>query len=175
MGNSYAGQLKSSRFEEALHNSIEASLRSSTGDPQPIFTQLYLEPDQYTPNLDGENKQQGWLWLFTAYLNKTKENEPLRNSGIVWLHYIAVSTWLSCDLSCDPHPTPLFPPEIKSKMDLSLRSDAGGHVLINCQSSSGLDEMDDEDESDSSSPPLPYLQAPPPDGCCTMDGTKQTA
>uniref|UniRef100_H2U8H3 GREB1 like retinoic acid receptor coactivator n=1 Tax=Takifugu rubripes TaxID=31033 RepID=H2U8H3_TAKRU len=39
MGNSYAGQLKSARFEEALHNSIEASLRSSSGDPQPIFTQ----------------------------------------------------------------------------------------------------------------------------------------
>uniref|UniRef100_A0A8C5HNW9 GREB1-like protein n=1 Tax=Gouania willdenowi TaxID=441366 RepID=A0A8C5HNW9_GOUWI len=45
MGNSYAGQLKSARFEEALHNSIEASLRSTSGDPQPIFTQLYLEPD----------------------------------------------------------------------------------------------------------------------------------
>uniref|UniRef100_A0A3B5MK23 GREB1 like retinoic acid receptor coactivator n=1 Tax=Xiphophorus couchianus TaxID=32473 RepID=A0A3B5MK23_9TELE len=45
MGNSYAGQLKSARFEEALHNSIEASLRSSSGDPQPIFTQLYLEPE----------------------------------------------------------------------------------------------------------------------------------
>uniref|UniRef100_A0A8P4KEI1 GREB1 like retinoic acid receptor coactivator n=1 Tax=Dicentrarchus labrax TaxID=13489 RepID=A0A8P4KEI1_DICLA len=30
MGNSYAGQLKSARFEEALHNSIEASLRSSS-------------------------------------------------------------------------------------------------------------------------------------------------
>uniref|UniRef100_A0A3Q3MQX2 GREB1 like retinoic acid receptor coactivator n=1 Tax=Mastacembelus armatus TaxID=205130 RepID=A0A3Q3MQX2_9TELE len=43
MGNSYAGQLKSARFEEALHNSIEASLRSSSGDPQPIFTQLYLD------------------------------------------------------------------------------------------------------------------------------------
>uniref|UniRef100_A0A4W5QQD2 GREB1 like retinoic acid receptor coactivator n=1 Tax=Hucho hucho TaxID=62062 RepID=A0A4W5QQD2_9TELE len=43
MGNSYAGQLKSARFEEALHNSIKASLRSSSGDPQPIFTQLYLE------------------------------------------------------------------------------------------------------------------------------------
>ncbi|XP_060772053.1 GREB1-like protein isoform X4 [Neoarius graeffei] len=112
MGNSYAGQLKSSRFEEALHNSIEASLRSSTGDPQPIFTQLYLEPDQYTPNLD----------------------------------------------------------DIKSKMDLSLRSDGGGHILMNCQSSSGLDDIDDDDESDSSSPPLPYLQAPPPDGCCTIDG-----
>ncbi|KAF7706819.1 hypothetical protein HF521_020073 [Silurus meridionalis] len=106
MGNSYAGQLKSSRFEEALHNSIEASLRSSNGDPQPIFTQLYLEPDQYTPNLD----------------------------------------------------------DIKNKID------AGGHVLMNCQSSSGLDDMDDEVESDTSSPPLPYLQAPPPDGCCTMDG-----
>ncbi|XP_014889988.1 GREB1-like protein isoform X8 [Poecilia latipinna] len=47
MGNSYAGQLKSARFEEALHNSIEASLRSSSGDPQPIFTQLYLEPEAY--------------------------------------------------------------------------------------------------------------------------------
>ncbi|KAM9719355.1 GREB1-like protein isoform 2-T3 [Menidia menidia] len=47
MGNSYAGQLKSARFEEALHNSIEASLRSSSGDPQPIFTQLYLEPESY--------------------------------------------------------------------------------------------------------------------------------
>ncbi|MCI4376989.1 hypothetical protein PGIGA_G00198110 [Pangasianodon gigas] len=112
MGNSYAGQLKSSRFEEALHNSIEASLRSSNGDPQPIFTQLYLEPDQFTPNLE----------------------------------------------------------DIKSKMDLSLRSDAGSHVPMNCQSSSGLDDMDDDDESDSSSPPLPYLQAPPPDGCCTVDG-----
>uniref|UniRef100_A0A3Q3KBS3 GREB1 like retinoic acid receptor coactivator n=1 Tax=Monopterus albus TaxID=43700 RepID=A0A3Q3KBS3_MONAL len=43
MGNSYAGQLKSTRFEEALHNSIEASLRSSGGDPQPVFTQLYLD------------------------------------------------------------------------------------------------------------------------------------
>ncbi|KAF3699465.1 GREB1-like protein [Channa argus] len=52
MGNSYAGQLKSARFEEALHNSIEASLRSSTGDPQPIFTQLYLEPEPYPSNME---------------------------------------------------------------------------------------------------------------------------
>uniref|UniRef100_A0AAY4C5X2 GREB1-like protein n=1 Tax=Denticeps clupeoides TaxID=299321 RepID=A0AAY4C5X2_9TELE len=91
MGNSYAGQLKSARFEEALHNSIEASLRSSNGDPQPIFTQLYLDPDQY------------------------------------------------------------------------LRS-----VLVNSQTPNGTEE--DENESDSSSPPLPYLQAPTPDGCCTVDG-----
>ncbi|XP_049338795.1 GREB1-like protein isoform X2 [Astyanax mexicanus] len=112
MGNSYAGQLKSARFEEALHNSIEASLRSSTGDPQPIFTQLYLEPDQYPTHLD----------------------------------------------------------DIKSKMDLSLRSEAAGHVLMNSQSSHGLEDMEDEDESDTSSPPLPYLQGPPPDGCCTVDG-----
>ena len=53
MGNSYAGQLKSARFEEALHNSIEASLRSSSGDPQPIFTQLYLEPDLYPSSMEG--------------------------------------------------------------------------------------------------------------------------
>ncbi|KAL7875448.1 hypothetical protein AOLI_G00104110 [Acnodon oligacanthus] len=111
MGNSYAGQLKSARFEEALHNSIEASLRSSTGDPQPIFTQLYLEPDQYPTN-----------------------------------------------------------PDDKSKMDLSLKSDVAGHVLMNCQSSNGLEDVDDDDESDTSSPPLPYLQGPPPDGCCTVDG-----
>lgn len=55
MGNSYAGQLKSARFEEALHNSIEASLRSSSGDPQPIFTQLYLEPEPYPGNMEGRN------------------------------------------------------------------------------------------------------------------------
>uniref|UniRef100_A0A3Q1HGH0 GREB1 like retinoic acid receptor coactivator n=1 Tax=Anabas testudineus TaxID=64144 RepID=A0A3Q1HGH0_ANATE len=81
MGNSYAGQLKSARFEEALHNSIEASLRSSSGDPQPIFTQLYLD-----------------------------------------------------------------------------------------HSSNDLEELEDDDDSDSCSPPLPYLQAPAPDGCCTLDG-----
>ncbi|XP_073926238.1 GREB1-like protein isoform X2 [Castor canadensis] len=47
MGNSYAGQLKSARFEEALHNSIEASLRCSSVVPRPIFSQLYLDPDQH--------------------------------------------------------------------------------------------------------------------------------
>ncbi|KAM9791458.1 GREB1-like protein isoform 1-T1 [Syngnathus typhle] len=56
MGNSYAGQLKSARFEEALHNSIEASLRSSSGDPQPIFTQLYLKPEPYPANVDADVK-----------------------------------------------------------------------------------------------------------------------
>uniref|UniRef100_A0A9J7XRT0 GREB1 like retinoic acid receptor coactivator n=1 Tax=Cyprinus carpio carpio TaxID=630221 RepID=A0A9J7XRT0_CYPCA len=112
MGNSYAGQLKSARFEEALHNSIEASLRSSSGDPQPVFTQLYLQPDQYPSNLE----------------------------------------------------------DIKPKMDLSMRSDLSSHVLVNCQSSNSIDDMDDEEDSDTSSPPLPYLQGPPPDGCCTIDG-----
>ncbi|XP_051944311.1 GREB1-like protein isoform X1 [Hippocampus zosterae] len=56
MGNSYAGQLKSARFEEALHNSIEASLRSNSGDPQPIFTQLYLKPEPYPGNMDADIK-----------------------------------------------------------------------------------------------------------------------
>uniref|UniRef100_A0A8C8JDW6 GREB1-like protein n=1 Tax=Oncorhynchus tshawytscha TaxID=74940 RepID=A0A8C8JDW6_ONCTS len=98
MGNSYAGQLKSSRFEEALHNSIKASLRSSSGDPQPIFTQLYLEPDQYPGNMDGTS---------------------------LCLH---------------------------------------GSILC-------PQELEEEDDSDTSSPPLPYLhQGPAPDGCCTMDG-----
>ena len=42
MGNSQ-GQLKSSRFEAALHMSIEQSLRSSAATPQPVFSQLYLD------------------------------------------------------------------------------------------------------------------------------------
>ncbi|XP_030839073.1 GREB1-like protein isoform X3 [Strongylocentrotus purpuratus] len=44
MGNSQ-GQLKSSRFEAALHMSIEQSLRSSAATPQPVFSQLYLDKD----------------------------------------------------------------------------------------------------------------------------------
>ncbi|XP_054671832.1 GREB1-like protein isoform X5 [Grus americana] len=57
MGNSYAGQLKSARFEEALHNSIEASLRCSSVVPRPIFSQLYLDPDQppFLPEGNHEN------------------------------------------------------------------------------------------------------------------------
>ncbi|XP_062893592.1 protein GREB1 isoform X2 [Mobula hypostoma] len=45
MGNSYAGQLKTTRFEEVLHNSIEASLRSNSLVPRPVFSQLYLEAE----------------------------------------------------------------------------------------------------------------------------------
>jgi hypothetical protein len=55
MGNSYAGQLKSTRFEEVLHNSIEASLRSNTLVPRPIFSQLYLEAEQQLSSLEGKN------------------------------------------------------------------------------------------------------------------------
>ncbi|XP_072546022.1 protein GREB1 [Salminus brasiliensis] len=53
MGNSYAGQLRSTRFEEVLHNSIEASLRSNTVVPRPVFSQLYLEPEHRPISRDG--------------------------------------------------------------------------------------------------------------------------
>ncbi|XP_075441321.1 GREB1-like protein isoform X2 [Ascaphus truei] len=53
MGNSYAGQLKSARFEEALHNSIEASLRCSNVVPRPVFSQLYLNADRPTLSPEG--------------------------------------------------------------------------------------------------------------------------
>nr|XP_055028568.1 protein GREB1 isoform X1 [Misgurnus anguillicaudatus] len=46
MGNSHTGHLQSTRFEEMLHNSIEASLRSNTVVPRPVFSQLYLEAEQ---------------------------------------------------------------------------------------------------------------------------------
>lgn len=55
MGNSYAGQLKTTRFEEVLHNSIEASLRSNNLVPRPIFSQLYLEAEQQLSSLEGRN------------------------------------------------------------------------------------------------------------------------
>uniref|UniRef100_A0A670I966 GREB1 like retinoic acid receptor coactivator n=1 Tax=Podarcis muralis TaxID=64176 RepID=A0A670I966_PODMU len=53
MGNSYAGQLKSARFEEALHNSIEASLRCNSVVPhiKPKVEELDKELMQrYTQN-----------------------------------------------------------------------------------------------------------------------------
>ncbi|XP_064911964.1 protein GREB1 isoform X4 [Columba livia] len=53
MGNSYAGQLKTTRFEEVLHNSIEASLRSNNLVPRPVFSQLYLEAEQQLSSLEG--------------------------------------------------------------------------------------------------------------------------
>uniref|UniRef100_A0A4W5QQC7 GREB1 like retinoic acid receptor coactivator n=1 Tax=Hucho hucho TaxID=62062 RepID=A0A4W5QQC7_9TELE len=113
MGNSYAGQLKSARFEEALHNSIKASLRSSSGDPQPIFTQLYLEPVHYPGNME----------------------------------------------------------DIKPKVDLYLPcGKPPGQDLLNGQASNGLEEMEEDGNSDTSSPPPPYLHGPSPDSCCTMDG-----
>ncbi|KAM5263009.1 protein GREB1 [Ctenodactylus gundi] len=56
MGNSYAGQLKSTRFEEVLHSSIEASLRSSTLVPQPVFSQLYLEAEEQLASLEGGSR-----------------------------------------------------------------------------------------------------------------------
>uniref|UniRef100_A0A3Q3N2C2 Growth regulating estrogen receptor binding 1 n=1 Tax=Mastacembelus armatus TaxID=205130 RepID=A0A3Q3N2C2_9TELE len=84
MGNSYAGQLRNARFEEVLHNSIEASLRSNTVVPRPVFSQLYLDTE---------------------------------------------------------HP-------------LAQENEDG----------------DDEDGSESNSPPIPYQLKPPPEGCCTADG-----
>lgn len=53
MGNSNAGQLQTTRFEEVLHNSIEASLRSNIVIPRPVFSQLYLETERPLTN-DGE-------------------------------------------------------------------------------------------------------------------------
>ncbi|CAL8246308.1 unnamed protein product [Lota lota] len=50
MGNSCAGQLRTARFQEVLHYSIEASLRSSAVVPRPVFSQLYLETEPLAPH-----------------------------------------------------------------------------------------------------------------------------
>lgn len=83
MGNSYAGQLKSARFEEALHNSIEASLRCSSVVPRPIFSQLYLDPDQHPFSSAGK------------FLNPTHFYMPFKRSGISEICGLNVSLCLS--------------------------------------------------------------------------------
>lgn len=62
--------------------------------------------------------------------------------------------------------------DIKPKVDLCMPcGEPKGQDLLNGQASNGLEDLEEEDDSDTSSPPLPYLhQGPAPDGCCTMDG-----
>ncbi|XP_055481251.1 GREB1-like protein [Psammomys obesus] len=119
MGNSYAGQLKSARFEEALHNSIEASLRCSSVVPRPIFSQLYLDPDQH-PFSSADVKPK------VEELDKDLAHRYTQNGSL----------------------------------------DFSNNVAINEME----DDEDEEDMSDSNSPPIPYSQKPAPEGSCTTDG-----
>lgn len=63
-------------------------------------------------------------------------------------------------------------PDMKPKAEPHGR-EPPGHEHMNGHSSNDLEELEDDEDSDSSSPPLPYLQAPAPDGCCTLDGKLQ--
>ncbi|XP_026526056.1 GREB1-like protein [Notechis scutatus] len=118
MGNSYAGQLKSARFEEALHNSIEASLRCNNVVPRPIFSQLYLDPEQ----------------------------------------------------------PPILPEDVKptvEELDKELMhryTQNGSLDFSTSQTINETEDEEDEDMSDSNSPPIPYAQKPAPEGSCTTDG-----
>ncbi|XP_007448686.1 PREDICTED: GREB1-like protein [Lipotes vexillifer] len=119
MGNSYAGQLKSARFEEALHNSIEASLRCSSVVPRPIFSQLYLDPDQH-PFSSADVKPK------VEDLDKDLVHRYTQNGSL----------------------------------------DFSNNLTVNEME----DDEDDEEMSDSNSPPIPYSQKPAPEGSCTTDG-----
>ncbi|XP_063779642.1 GREB1-like protein [Pseudophryne corroboree] len=120
MGNSYAGQLKSARFEEALHNSIEASLRCNSVVPRPVFSQLYLTADNPTFSPEGVDVKP-----------KVEELEK----------------------------------------DFAQRYTQNGSLdFSNSQMVCEIDEEDEDDLSDSNSPPLPYAQKPAPEGSCTVDG-----
>lgn len=70
MGNSYAGQLRTTRFEEVLHYSIEASLRSNNVVPRPVFSQLYLEPKRRPLSREGKG-----LFLFFVSFSVSNESE----------------------------------------------------------------------------------------------------
>ncbi|XP_075388810.1 GREB1-like protein isoform X3 [Tenrec ecaudatus] len=119
MGNSYAGQLKSARFEEALHNSIEASLRCSSVVPRPIFSQLYLDPDQH-PFSSADVKPK------VEDLDKDLVHRYTQNGSL----------------------------------------DFSNNLTANEME----DDEDDEEMSESNSPPIPYSQKPAPEGSCTTDG-----
>ncbi|XP_057555854.1 GREB1-like protein isoform X3 [Hippopotamus amphibius kiboko] len=119
MGNSYAGQLKSARFEEALHNSIEASLRCSSVVPRPIFSQLYLDPDQH-PFSSADVKPK------VEDLDKDLVHRYTQNGSL----------------------------------------DFSNNLTVNEME----DDEDEEEMSDSNSPPIPYSQKPAPEGSCTTDG-----
>uniref|UniRef100_A0A8C8XY88 GREB1 like retinoic acid receptor coactivator n=1 Tax=Panthera leo TaxID=9689 RepID=A0A8C8XY88_PANLE len=119
MGNSYAGQLKSAQFEEALHNSIEASLRCSSVVPRPIFSQLYLDPDQH-PFSSADVKPK------VEDLDKDLVHRYTQNGSL----------------------------------------DFSNNLTVNEME----DDEDDEEMSDSNSPPIPYSQKPAPEGSCTTDG-----
>ncbi|XP_045152022.1 GREB1-like protein isoform X4 [Echinops telfairi] len=119
MGNSYAGQLKSTRFEEALHNSIEASLRCSSVVPRPIFSQLYLDPDQH-PFSSADVKPK------VEDLDKDLVHRYTQNGSL----------------------------------------DFSNNLTANEME----DDEDDEEMSESNSPPIPYSQKPAPEGSCTTDG-----
>ncbi|XP_076769113.1 GREB1-like protein isoform X1 [Arvicanthis niloticus] len=85
MGNSYAGQLKSARFEEALHNSIEASLRCSTAVPRPIFSQLYLDPEQHPFSSAADVKPK------VEDLDKDLVHRCTQNGSLEFSHSVAVN------------------------------------------------------------------------------------
>ncbi|XP_026149596.1 LOW QUALITY PROTEIN: protein GREB1 [Mastacembelus armatus] len=116
MGNSYAGQLRNARFEEVLHNSIEASLRSNTVVPRPVFSQLYLDTEH--PLAQG---------------SRLYECINTLASHLYSIEYVSGSVSVSSDRTEN-------------------------------------EDGDDEDGSESNSPPIPYQLKPPPEGCCTADG-----
>ncbi|XP_043921312.1 GREB1-like protein [Protopterus annectens] len=152
MGNSYAGQLKSARFEEALHNSIEASLRCDSTVPRPIFSQLYLDPDQP--------------------LLSPAEAYPPHHADLDFPVPPTLET--ACTTNASTNTTI---PDVKPKaedLDKQLVHryvPNGGFELANGQASHEMENEDDDDDiSDSSSPPMPYIQRPVPEGCCTTDG-----
>lgn len=86
MGNSQ-GQLKSSKFETALHMSIEQALRSNSTTPHPLFSQLYLEKDikvnipDVLPNTSDSSGADA-LKSPSPKGKGDKENEPVRPQGV---------------------------------------------------------------------------------------------
>lgn len=85
MGNSYAGQLRTTRFEEVLHYSIEASLRSNTVVPRPVFSQLYLESEQRPLSQEGNG-----LFLFSVSFAVSEKRVYRVTTGVFIYSHVVI-------------------------------------------------------------------------------------
>ncbi|XP_033645138.1 GREB1-like protein isoform X1 [Asterias rubens] len=122
MGNTQ-GLLKNSKFETALHMSIEQSLRSNTATPQPLFSQLYLDKD-VKPNVKDLDSQPSGDNPRRESISTSSSTTPLTSPP-------ATQSRPQDSMMSKPLPSPRFaPPPIVSHMPPSIPSPGSMPVIL---------------------------------------------